>query len=93
MSLFICAKCGCIDNTATFDYWGLTGLSVEDNYIYDESLKEYKGMPLCSECAKIVYHKDNSTPNVVPGKWHGKFPKELATEEDKKRFRYKGLIY
>lgn len=93
MSLFICAKCGCIDNTATSSYWGLTGLSVEDNYIYDDSLKEYKGMPLCSECAKIVFHKDKSTPNVVPGKWHGKFPKKLATEEDKKRVRYKGLIY
>lgn len=93
MSLFICAKCGCIDNTATSSYWGLTRLGAKDDYIYDESLKEYKGMPLCSECAKIVFHKDNSTPNVVPGKWHGKFPKELATEEDKKKVRYKGLIY
>ena len=24
MSLFVCAKCGCIDNTATSSYWMLT---------------------------------------------------------------------
>jgi len=55
MSLFICAKCGCIDNTATSSYWGLTRLGAKDDYIYDESLKEYKGKPLCSECAKIAW--------------------------------------
>ena len=39
MSLFICARCGCIENTA----------------------------------------------RMVPGKWHGKFPKRPATEEQKRR--------
>lgn len=24
MSLFVCAKCGCVDNTATSSYWMLT---------------------------------------------------------------------
>lgn len=29
---------------------------------------------------------------VVPGKWHGKFPKEKATEEQLKKVGYKNLI-
>lgn len=29
---------------------------------------------------------------VVPGKWHGKFPKEKATEEQLKKIGYKNLI-
>lgn len=30
--------------------------------------------------------------DVVPGKWHGKFPKEKATEEQLKHVGYKNLI-
>lgn len=29
---------------------------------------------------------------VVSGKWHGKFPKEKATEEQMKKVGYKNLI-
>lgn len=29
---------------------------------------------------------------VVPGKWHGKFPKEKATEEQLKKVGYKNMI-
>lgn len=29
---------------------------------------------------------------VVPGKWHGKFPKKKATEEQLKKVEYKSLI-
>lgn len=93
MSLFICAKCGCIENTATSTYWALTRKGAEDDHIYDDSLKDYIGKPLCSECATIIYHKDDSTSNVIPEKWHGKLPKEMASEEDRKRVGKNGLIY
>lgn len=57
MSLFVCSKCGCIDNTATSYYWAL--IRPCKNRIYDKSLKGYEGKPLCSECAAFdVYDKD-----------------------------------
>lgn len=56
MSLFVCSKCGCIDNTATSCYWAL--IRPCKNRIYDKSLKGYEGKPLCSECAAIEYDRD-----------------------------------
>lgn len=70
MSLFVCSKCGCIDNTATSYYWAL--MRPCKNRIYDKSLKGYEGKPLCSECAAIEYSKGGEVV-VVPGTWHGKF--------------------
>lgn len=70
MSLFVCAKCGCVDNTAT---------------------SSYKGMGLCSECGRLATSPDGRDV-VVPGKWHGKFLKEKATEEQLKHVGYKNLI-
>lgn len=55
MSLFVCSKCGCIDNTATSYYWAL--IRPCKNRIYNKSLKGYEGKPLCSECAAIEYSK------------------------------------
>ena len=81
MSLFVCSKCGCIDNTATSCYWAL--IRPCKNRIYDKSLKGYEGKPLCSECAAIEYSKGDEVV-VVPGTWHGKFKKEWPTEEEKK---------
>lgn len=52
MSLFVCSKCGCIDNTATSCYWAL--IRPCKNRIYDKSLKGYEGKPLYSE--RNVYH-------------------------------------
>lgn len=72
MSLFVCSKCGCIDNTATSCYWAL--IRPCKNRIYDKSLKGYEGKPLCSECAAIEYSKGDEVV-VVPGTWHGKFKK------------------
>lgn len=57
MSLFVCSKCGCIDNTATSYYWFLIRPCI--GRIYDESLKGYEGKPLCSECAAIGYDKED----------------------------------
>lgn len=82
MSLFVCSKCGCIDNTATSYYWAL--IRPCKNRIYDKSLKGYEGKPLCSECAAIEYDKDDKLV-VVPGTWHGRFKKEWPTEEEKKQ--------
>lgn len=67
MSLFVCSKCGCIDNTATSYYWAL--IRPCKNRIYDKSLKGYEGKPLCSECAAIEYSKGGEVV-VVPGTWH-----------------------
>lgn len=53
MSLFVCSKCGCIDNTATSCYWAI--IRPCKNRIYDKSLKGYEGKPLCSECAAIEF--------------------------------------
>lgn len=72
MSLFVCSKCGCIDNTATSCYWAI--IRPCKNRIYDKSLKGYEGKPLCSECAAIEYSKGGKVV-VVPGTWHGKFKK------------------
>ena len=59
--------------------------------IYDKSLKEYEGKPLCSECAAIEYSKGGEVV-VVPGTWHGKFKKEWPTEEEKKHIGKNGIL-
>lgn len=48
-------------------------------------------MGLCSECGRLATSPDGRDV-VVPGKWHGKFPKEKATEEQLKKIGYKNLI-
>lgn len=88
MSLFVCAKCGCVDNTATSSYWMLTNEYMVDKFDYAKELQPYKGMGLCSECGRLATSPDGRDV-VVPGKWHGKFPKKKATEEELKRVGYK----
>lgn len=78
MSLFVCAKCGCVDNTATSSYWMLTNEYMVDKFDYAKELQPYKGMGLCSECGRLATSPDGRDV-VVPGKWHGKFPKKKAT--------------
>lgn len=73
MSLFVCAKCGCVDNTATSSYWMLTNEYMVDKFDYAKELQPYKGMGLCSECGRLATSPDDRDV-VVPGKWHGKFP-------------------
>ena len=87
MSLFICAKCGCVENTALSHFWLLTTSykSIE----YDPYLIQYKGKGLCTECATI----DKDTGKIVPGGiWHGKFKKEKATREQLSKASKTGLI-
>lgn len=54
MSLFVCAKCGCVDNTATSSYWMLTNEYMVDKFEYAKELQPYKGMGLCSECGRLA---------------------------------------
>lgn len=58
MSLFVCAKCGCIDNTATSSYWMLTNEYMVDKFEYAKELQPYKGMGLCSECGRLATSPD-----------------------------------
>lgn len=90
MSLFVCAKCGCVDNTATSDYWCLTHLHDKIKMDYCPELLQYKGKALCSECGFVAHKGDISY--VVPGRWHGKFPKELASKDELRKVSTNGLI-
>lgn len=67
MSLFVCAKCGCIDNTATSSYWMLTNEYMVDKFEYAKELQPYKGMGLCSECGRLATSPDGRDV-VVPDK-------------------------
>lgn len=84
MPVFICEKCGVIENTACCDYWSLTSSRISD-FSWHKDLVAYKGKALCSECAKIgvAYHPDGKEIGVVvvPGKWHDEFPKEYPSKE------------
>lgn len=70
MPLFICDKCNVIENTALGFYWSRNRESWTD-----ASLNR---LALCSECTPKIF-ADGSKTGL--GKWHGKFPKEIATKE------------
>lgn len=48
MALFICEKCGYIENTALGFYWGREFIKFCD--------EKMNGKALCSECIKGVWH-------------------------------------
>lgn len=74
MPLFVCDKCGCLENTATGFYWARRILKWKD-----ESLN---GKALCSACAPT--HYADGTPSRF-GEWHGEFErvyyKDIPKEE------------
>lgn len=70
MSLFVCAKCGCVDNTATSSYWMLINEYMVDKFEYAKELQPYKGMGLCSECGRLATSPDGRDV-VVPGNGTG----------------------
>lgn len=80
MPLFICAKCGCVENTALSTFWFRKTLK------YSDGLEEYQDKMLCSECGMADGNR------MVPGRWHGRFPKEKASEEQKRNVGRDGLI-
>lgn len=70
MGVFKCAKCGCLENTALGLYWTRDYI---DWYVWDETNEEYKGQPLCSECAPKTF-KDGTKTGW--GEWHSHFEKK-----------------
>lgn len=70
MSLFVCAKCGCIENTALGHYWCRNNI---EWFEWPEDLAEFKGRALCSECMPQYYKNGTRHSN---GEWHGRFEKE-----------------
>ena len=80
MPLFICAKCGCIENTALSTYW------FRKEVKYCDELKEYQDKPLCSECGMF----DRDMKCIAPGRWHNRFLKVPATDEQRRNMRENG---
>lgn len=75
MPIFKCAKCGCAENTALGLYWTR---HLINNYDWSDVGEEYKGKPLCSECAPTHFASGDETGY---GKWHNRFPKEPCKDE------------
>lgn len=76
MGLYKCAKCGCCENTALGLYWTR---HMSENFDWSDVGEEWKGKPLCSECAPSRF--SDGTPTRW-GKWHNHFPKEEFKERD-----------
>lgn len=73
MSSYICAKCGCVDNTACGgNYWSYRS---KHNYFNDEFANNN---PLCVECTPTEY--SDGSKNREAGKWHNRFPKKHWSE-------------
>ena len=66
MSLFVCDKCGCVDNTALGHYWTKDYPDMWDDDVV--------GLALCSECAPLYFKGGERTR--FNGKWHNQFPKK-----------------
>jgi hypothetical protein len=66
MGIYVCDRCGCIENTALGSYW----VKDMEDMFDPKGLK--KGEALCSECSPS--HFIDGTPTRW-GKWHGRFPK------------------
>jgi hypothetical protein len=73
MSLFICEKCHCIENTACGWYWtrNIGGPWFKPEHQEDE------GKAMCSKCAPAEFVDGGKTGY---GKWHGKFPRKTYEE-------------
>lgn len=72
MPLFVCDRCGCVDNTAYGRYWSKDYPDMWD--------KENEGLALCTECAPTTFSDGTSTNQgwrlAEYGKWHNEFPKQ-----------------
>lgn len=83
MPLFVCEKCGVIENTALSTYWSRRLLKPE---VWDEEIRPYYGKCLCSECVR--YERiGNGKLKAIPGKWHDQFPKHYPDEKELRRMR------
>ena len=66
MGLFVCDKCGCVENTALGRYWSKDFPNMWD--------KDNEGLALCSECAPLYFADGSQTR--YNHQWHGKFEKK-----------------
>jgi hypothetical protein len=73
MPLFICYTCSGIENTALGFYYD------KDNRFTRWKDPENNGKAFCSECTPAEM-EDGRIYHNYTGKWHGEFPKEIATE-------------
>lgn len=66
MPLFVCEACRALENTALGWYWA----------------RKLLGDPraLCCVCAPRTY--DDGTKTEYDGRWHGEFPRRMATRFD-----------
>ncbi len=67
MPIFVCEKCGNIDNSATGYYWARGRFKFKD-------APDCDGKALCCECVPEFF--DDGSKTGYNGKWHNKFPKE-----------------
>lgn len=72
MSLFVCSRCGCIDNTATSCYWALTRPC--KNRIYDKSLKGYFVSE--DQARKAMVRAGNNATKILIKTFRGKLFKK-----------------
>lgn len=69
MGLFVCEKCGTLENTALGRWWSKDAPSAPE-----------KGKALCCVCMPETY--DDGSTDINAGKWHGLFPQRPATADD-----------
>lgn len=75
MSLFVCSKCGCVENTA-LGLWWVRGNP--EYFKWDSENEQYKGKGLCSECMPVEF--SDCSGKHGNGKWHNRFPKQTLQE-------------
>ena len=66
MPLFICEKCGSIENTALGFWWSKGEFKFKDSSLNDKAL--------CSACMPTEF--EDGEPTGETGEWHGRFPRE-----------------
>jgi len=67
MPIFVCEKCGAIENTALGHFWGKAHFRFKDANL--------NGKALCSRCVPIQFISGAKTG--YNGEWHNKFPFEI----------------
>ena len=81
MSVFICAKCGCLENTACCSVHFMTIPEVSAEIEFSPDMEQYRGKKLCSVCARLKH--EGKRIICVAGKWHGRFERRMPTDEER----------
>lgn len=84
MSLFVCAKCGCVDNTATSSYWMLTNEYMVDKFDYiSNALEDYTDISVSAYyCDSNNKRNANRKPNIGMIKEYMDFIEYMNNDED-----------